>query len=538
NVAANTNYNDIYPKLCISINIKNEHVLPYFMGLIEDLRYPKDRINLNFFSGNEESLIKRWIKEFPQGLYRSIIATEEGGNWREKSLNFGRRKACNLLLIMDTNNFLLRDSLRQMISFIELPVVLTPFIYSPLAENVNNAKDLMLDDWFVQREKLDFIRVYYSNGPLLINLKHPDSSYLTFEEDNLTGYEGLGNPIDVFATSAFKMNISILFSNHFNYGYFLNPSNSNSEHAALYSTFLASWISDSGYIPFPTSSVLPQWYPYETKFGFDQIYLINLARRTERLNKMKQVLRLVGMKYKRFEAVDGQNLTKRQLSSLKFLPGYLDPFHKRPMKLGEIGCFLSHYSVWKDVVVNGYDRAIVLEDDLKFTQNGTLIINQIVQDLMKTRLDWDFIYFGRKKMSQSSSEYFVPGHLHLSTVSYSYWTIGYAISLSGAKKLIKADPLNNLLALDEFLPIMYEKHPNTVWKEFFEEKEKLRAFAVYPVILEPERYTNQPNYLSDTEGSSQVDFNYLINYGDENVEEKNNFLENEFFEDFKLKDEF
>jgi collagen beta-1,O-galactosyltransferase len=34
------------------------------------------------------------------------------------------------------------------------------------------------------------------------------------------------------------------------------------------------------------------------------------------------------------------------------LPGYLDPYHKRPLKLGEIGCFLSHYNVWKDVLQN------------------------------------------------------------------------------------------------------------------------------------------------------------------------------------------
>jgi len=67
----------------------------------------------------------------------------------------------------------------------------------------------------------------------LINLKHPDSSYLTFEENNLLGYEGSGDPIDVFAASAYKMNIPILFSNHFYYGYFLYPSRLNGEHASL-----------------------------------------------------------------------------------------------------------------------------------------------------------------------------------------------------------------------------------------------------------------------------------------------------------------
>uniref|UniRef100_A0A915MNU0 Protein kinase domain-containing protein n=1 Tax=Meloidogyne javanica TaxID=6303 RepID=A0A915MNU0_MELJA len=458
-VAANINYNLIYPKFCISILIKNEHVLPYFMGLIEDWRYPKDRIHLNFFAENDDSGIIRWIQDFPKGLYLSMSLTEVDQNWREFSLNFGRRKSCNFLLILDTNNFLLRDSLRQLISFAELPVVLSPFLDSPMKGSV-----------------------YYSNGPLLINLKHPDSSYLTFEENNLLGYEGSGDPIDVFASSAYKMNIPILFSNHFYYGYFLYPSRLNGEHASL--------------------------------FGFDQIYLINLARRPERLNKMAQILRLVGMKFERFEAVDGQNLTKRQLDSLNFLPGYLDPHQRRPMKLGEIGCFLSHYKVWKDVVANGFDRAIVL--------------NKMVQDLMKTREDWDFIYFGRKINKGGNPEFFVLGHSHLSTISYSYWTIGYAISLSGAKKLIEADPLNNLLTLDEFLPIMYSQHPNQIWSRFFEDKEKLNAFAVYPLILEPERYSSHSDFLSDTEGSEQVDFNYLSSRGEENNGGEKKFLENEF----------
>jgi collagen beta-1,O-galactosyltransferase len=44
----------------------------------------------------------------------------------------------------------------------------------------------------------------------------------------------------------------------------------------------------------------------------------------------------------------------------------MDPFTKRPLKLGEIGCFLSHYKVWNDVVENNYERVVVLEDDVVF----------------------------------------------------------------------------------------------------------------------------------------------------------------------------
>lgn len=55
----------------------------------------------------------------------------------------------------------------------------------------------------------------------------------------------------------------------------------------------------------------------------------------------------------------------------------------------------------------------------------------------------------------------------MSTVQYSYWTLGYAISLNGAKKLLESKPLEKLMALDEFLPIMYNKHPNEVECTFF-----------------------------------------------------------------------
>lgn len=34
---------------------------------------------------------------------------------------------------------------------------------------------------------------------------------------------------------------------------------------------------------------------------------------------------------------------------IKHLPTYRDPFSDRVMKFGEIGCFLSHYKIWKDV---------------------------------------------------------------------------------------------------------------------------------------------------------------------------------------------
>ncbi len=43
--------------------------------------------------------------------------------------------------------------------------------------------------------------------------------------------------------------------------------------------------------------------------------------------------------------------------------------------------------------------------------------------------------------------------------AYSYWTLGYLVSHSGAEKLVQAQPFDNLLPVDEYFPIMFNEHP-------------------------------------------------------------------------------
>ena len=256
-------------------------------------------------------------------------------------------------------------------------------------------------------------------------------------------------------------------------------------------------------MPLPHSTALEPWYPETATYGFDKVYVINLKRRPERLQKISLILRLLGIKFRIFDAVDGNALTDAEVARLHFLPGYEDPYAKRPMTKGEIGCFLSHYWIWRDIVDNKYQRVIVFEDDVRFAENATVELNRVVEDLMKTQLDWDLIYLGRKKMTPQGDEWYVPGHRYLSTVAYSYWTLGYALSQSGAQKLLNAKPEDKMMALDEFLPIMYDKHPNPKWSKHFSPR-NLKAFAVYPVIVTPERYTHDEGYVSDTEASTVV----------------------------------
>lgn len=67
-------------------------------------------------------------------------------------------------------------------------------------------------------------------------------------------------------------------------------------------------------------------------------------------------------------------------------------------------------------------------------------------------------YLGRKKVNLGE-EVAVENVRNLVYADYSYWTLSYAISLQGAQKLLNAEPISKMLPVDEFLPIMYDKHP-------------------------------------------------------------------------------
>lgn len=60
------------------------------------------------------------------------------------------------------------------------------------------------------------------------------------------------------------------------------------------------------------------------------------------------------------------------------------------------------------------------------------------------------------------SENPIKGSKVLVHAGYSYWTLGYILSESGARKLVDAMPLGKLVPVDEYLPILADVHPEYV----------------------------------------------------------------------------
>lgn len=52
------------------------------------------------------------------------------------------------------------------------------------------------------------------------------------------------------------------------------------------------------------------------------------------------------------------NSSDIKLLGVDLLPGYYDPFSGRSLTKGEVGCFLSHFFIWKEVRTFPLDREL------------------------------------------------------------------------------------------------------------------------------------------------------------------------------------
>lgn len=95
----------------------------------------------------------------------------------------------------------------------------------------------------------------------------------------------------------------------------------------------------------------------------DQVLVLNLDRRKDRLARAHTTLLRAGLPGRQFVARDGQTL-------LPFEVAWHNRLAVRPLSPGLVGNFLSHLSVWQHVVDMGYERVWVLEDDVEFLVEG------------------------------------------------------------------------------------------------------------------------------------------------------------------------
>lgn len=207
-------------------------------------------------------------------------------------------------------------------------------------------------------------------------------------------------------------------------------------------------------------------------------YVINMAKNRDRMvNFDRQYNRsdLADRPYIRFEAINGAAMGDRvrDYVSPKIWLGmnYLKQMKARlgdgQLTPGMIGCYLSHYAIYKEIVEQGTPYAIIFEDDATMHPR---IYSRKVQSIVEPDgtypPDWDVILLGHwcKKCLPATSDY--------TNVQYFWGLHGYMVSQKGAQRLIEFREDQITMQIDHYM-------------SYLAQQGKLKILAIHPSYVVP-----------------------------------------------------
>ena len=205
------------------------------------------------------------------------------------------------------------------------------------------------------------------------------------------------------------------------------------------------------------------------------IKVVNLKRRSDRKAKVEQLLKDNNIpSWDIFEAVDGKEL-KPTLELKTLFQG--NDFNSRR---GFIGCALSHYKLWKQLIDDKENQYyIVFEDDIKVSSNFSSKIKELQLDLHK----FECLFIGytifENKRKEVSEEYTKENDKilisKLNTNLYMGGTFAYSVNKKGAQKLVKYIEENHIQNGIDYLMVKrckdlftWELKPQIVFSDCYE----------------------------------------------------------------------
>lgn len=244
----------------------------------------------------------------------------------------------------------------------------------------------------------------------------------------------------------------------------------------------------------------------------DKLYIVSLDWDTDSVQGILDVVNQVGLPYGipyEVLGIQGSELTKHHMSLMGVklyddwnlnngnvvIDDSKNRFWQRDVTQGEVGCALSHISIWEDAYKNQYENILVYEDDIVF--KDTMDWNQF--DKVRT-MNYDLFYLGRLIQDGFDNVVDKPIDDMICKPGYSYQTHAYMLSKKGIKKLVQnhlPTYKSMLFPVDEFLPSLYCRTPRTELNNIF--IKDMNTFALNESVLEQSRtemYNNsltQPN---------------------------------------------
>ncbi|KAJ2401015.1 hypothetical protein GGI23_001668, partial [Coemansia sp. RSA 2559] len=145
-----------------------------------------------------------------------------------------------------------------------------------------------------------------------------------------------------------------------------------------------------------------------------------------------------------------------------------------------------HIDVWRDMINNGHERALVIEDDVDLEIDAVAVIGKAIKALDRARTDWDIVYVGHCSMEENAGGSSKPpiypkfGRLYRSV--HPFCTSGYLLSVNGAKKLYAYFSKNTS-----------QKHALDVQLVALVKRSLLTSYSLHPPVV----YQRRDLYPSD-----------------------------------------
>ncbi len=108
--------------------------------------------------------------------------------------------------------------------------------------------------------------------------------------------------------------------------------------------------------------------------GLDKIFFLNLDSRKERWENL-QLYKINHPNLERFSAIDSiKNPFVFKDYHLELNPVGIDHTLYFSFCYGAVGCYLSHYLMWKQIVENKWENVLILEDDIESTSLQSFLL--------------------------------------------------------------------------------------------------------------------------------------------------------------------
>lgn len=211
------------------------------------------------------------------------------------------------------------------------------------------------------------------------------------------------------------------------------------------------------------------------------IYVINLKSRPNKREFMSNQFKKHNLNVNFFDAINGNELDLGELLDDGIISPDKDKRIKRYLRKGEIGCALSHITIWKKLLNSNKEYALIFEDDAVLCNDFKPILKSIIDEA--NTVPWDILYLNencyRHFKKECDGPHVTPRIISPNNVGYGLY--GYVIKKDAVKKYI-----------DDILPLTIPVDNYIIEKQKDNDNKILRL--KYPIV-EINR-----NFKSDTVG--------------------------------------